>query len=54
MKDWWVTVLVECDRSKDVRVHARSAWAAGWLHRQLNPGAEILLVRPVVKPDFEL
>lgn len=46
MIDWWVTVRVDPTRTRDERIAARSAWAAGWLFRQLNPGADVLQVRP--------
>ena len=44
---WWVTVVVDRTRTVDRVVKARSAWSAGWLMRQLDPGVEILAVRPV-------
>ena len=47
MRDWWVTVLEEHNRSRDVRVTARSEWSAGWLLRTLQPGAVVLHIRPV-------
>ena len=45
-RDWWVTVWVDRQRTADHVVRADSQWAAGWLYRQLHPGAEVLSVRP--------
>ena len=45
MRDWWVTVLEEHNRSRDVRVTARSEWSAGWLLRTLQPGAIVIHIR---------
>lgn len=47
LPSWWVTVVVDRTRTADRVVVARSAWSAGWLVRQLDPGVEILQVRPV-------
>ena len=32
-------------RTKDVPLRARSAYSAGWLYRQLNPGARLTAIR---------
>jgi hypothetical protein len=44
-----VTVRVDGDplRTQDHEVQARSAWHAGWLWRQLHPGAKLTAIRPV-------
>ena len=44
---YWITVQVAPQRTRDIRLLAPSAYAAGWLYRQLNPGATILHIRPV-------
>ena len=43
---FWVTVEIDRGRTADIRITARSQWAAGWLYRQLHPEHHILLVRP--------
>jgi len=50
---WWVTVRTDPTRTEDIRLAARSPWAAGWLARQLRPGVEVLGVRPVRAPTTE-
>ncbi len=47
MPSWWVTIRLDCCRTRDEVIQARNAWAAGWLYRQLHPGVEVLSVRPV-------
>lgn len=42
---FWVTVEVERNRTADIRIVARSQFAAGWLYKQLHPDHLILLVR---------
>ena len=44
-----VTVRVDGDplRTKDDEIRAESSWHAGWLYRQLNPGAKLTAIRPV-------
>lgn len=42
---WLVTVRLDECRTMDVGHLARSAWAAGWLHRQLHPGDRIIAIR---------
>lgn len=32
-------------RTHDVAIEARNAYAAGWLYRQLNPGAKLMGIR---------
>ena len=53
MKPFWVTVEHERGRTRDHRITARSAWAAGWLWRTLHPGQTVIHVREVKggKPD---
>ena len=46
-RHWWVTVLVDRQRTRDELIQARSAYAAGWLYRQLHPGVEVIGVREV-------
>ena len=41
LRDFWVTVLVERNRSRDIRIRARSEWSAGWLLGVLQPGATV-------------
>ncbi len=42
-----VTVRVNGDplRTRDEPIDARSAWHAGWLYRQLHPGAKLTAIR---------
>ena len=47
MRPYWVTTAPDRTRTRDVRLVARSAWAASWLHQQLHPGVEIVMVREV-------
>jgi hypothetical protein len=47
MTPYWVTTAPDRTRTQDVRLMARSAWAAWWLHRRLHPGVEITMVREV-------
>ena len=51
MTRYLVTVRVDGDplRTQDHELQARSAWHAGWLYRQLNPGARLTAIRRV--PD---
>lgn len=44
-----ITVRVDGDplRTRHEEVRARSAWHAGWLWRQLHPGAKLTAIRPV-------
>ena len=44
-----VTIRVNGDplRTTDRCVQATSAYHAGWLYRQLNPGAKLVAIRPV-------
>ena len=46
---FWVTVELERGRTADIRLLARSQWAAGWLYRQLHPEQTVLIVRPVAR-----
>ena len=46
LHSFWVTVELDRGRTTDIRITARSQWAAGWLYRQLHPEHHILLVRP--------
>ena len=43
---WWVTIRLDCCRTRDDLIQARSQFAAGWLYRHLHPGVEVLSVRP--------
>lgn len=47
--NYLVTVRVGGDplRTQDHAVHARSAWHAGWLYRQLHPGSRLTAIRPI-------
>jgi hypothetical protein len=47
MKPFWITVEHERGRTRDHRITARSAWAAGWLWRTLHPGQTVVMVREV-------
>ncbi len=47
-RDFWVTVEVARGRTRDVRVRARSEWSAAWLQRTLEPGFEVVMVRPAI------
>lgn len=47
LKAFWVTVRVDHSRTQDHRIAARSAWAAGWLWRQLHPDHTVVMVREV-------
>jgi hypothetical protein len=42
-----VTALIDGNpyRTQDYAIRARSAWAAGWLYRQLHPMATLTCVR---------
>ena len=44
-RQWWVCIRLDACRTRDELVTARSAYAAGWLFRQLHPGVEVLGVR---------
>lgn len=44
-----ITVRRDESHTYDRAIEARSAWAAGWLYRQLNPGARIVAIRPAQK-----
>jgi hypothetical protein len=44
---WWVCIRLDACRTRDELIQARSAWAAGWLYRQLHPSVEVLSVREV-------
>jgi hypothetical protein len=47
LKPFWVTIAPDRTRTRDVRLMARSAWSAWWLHRHLHPDTEIVHVREV-------
>jgi hypothetical protein len=49
MRQWFVTVADEPQRTRDVLVPGHSAWSAGWLYRHLHPGQSILMIRPAQK-----
>ena len=48
-RPYLVTVRVDGDplRTRDHKINAASAYNAGWLYRQLNPGGRIVAIRPV-------
>ena len=48
-RPYLVTVRVGGDplRTQDHAIPAHSAWHAGWLFRQLNPGVRPVVIRPV-------
>jgi hypothetical protein len=43
---WYVTIQLDRCRTRDEIIQARSAYAAGWLFRQLHPNLEVIHVRP--------
>ena len=47
LKPFWITVRTGEGRTRDHRITARSAWAAGWLWRELHPGQTVAMVREV-------
>ena len=47
LSPYWVTIVPHRTRTQDVRLLARSPWAAWWLCQQLHPGVEITMVREV-------
>ena len=49
MTRYLVTIRTEGDplRTHDVEVEGRNSWHAGWLYRQLHPGAKLTAIRPV-------
>jgi len=47
LRDFWVTVRLDACRTQDHRIRSNSAWAAGWLWRQLHPGDHVVMVREV-------
>jgi len=47
LKPFWVTIAPDRTHTLDMRMMARSAWAAGWLHQQLHPGVEVVMVREI-------
>lgn len=48
-RPYLVTVRVDGDplRIRDHTIQASSAYNAGWLYKQLNPGAKLTAIRPV-------
>jgi hypothetical protein len=46
LQAYWVTVELARGRTADRRIMARSAWAAGWLWRELHPDQTVVMVRP--------
>lgn len=46
-RSFWVTLRLDATRTQDIRLEARSYWAAWWLAGVLHPGAEIIGVRLV-------
>ena len=49
MSSWWVTIRLDCCRTRDELIRARSQWSAGWLYRVLHPTVEVLSVRPATR-----
>ena len=49
LRPWWVTIRLDCCRTRDELISSHSAYGASWLYRQLHPGVEILQVRPAVR-----
>lgn len=49
LSSYLVTVRVGGDplRTADHTIKALSAYNAGWLYKQLNPGAKLVAIRPV-------
>ena len=44
-RPYWVTLRLDATRTQDIRLEARSHWAAYWLARVLHPGVEVIGVR---------
>ena len=53
MTTYLVTVRLDCCRTRDHAIAARSEWSAGWLYRQVDPGAVIVAVRPADRAAAE-
>lgn len=49
LRHWYVTVRDAPGRTRDVLVLARSEWSAGWLHRQMHPDDDVVMVRPAAR-----
>ena len=47
LRPFCVTVRIDACHTRDHRIKADSAWAAGWLWRQLHPGQTVVMVREV-------
>ena len=45
MRPYWVTIAPDRTRTQDIRLMARSPWAAWWLYQQLHPTTEIIHIR---------
>jgi hypothetical protein len=43
---WLITVRHDETRTQDFAINASSAYQAGWLYKQLHPGARIIAIRP--------
>ncbi len=48
--DWLVTTRVDECRTRDLAIRAESAYTAGWLCRELNPGVKVIAVRYAIRP----
>ena len=46
---YWATLQLNPQRTCDVVVVASSPWSAKWLARVLNPGVDVIAVRPVCR-----
>lgn len=44
-RPYWATLRLDATRTQDIRLEARSHWAAYWLARMLYPGVEVIGVR---------
>lgn len=51
--DWLVTIRIDECRTRDLAIRAESAYTAGWLCRELNPGVKVIAVRYAVRPPAE-
>jgi hypothetical protein len=46
---WLVTIRRDEHHTYDHLINARSAYSAGWIVRQIQPGARIVAIRPAHK-----
>jgi hypothetical protein len=45
-----VTIRRDEHHTYDFPIKARNAYSAGWIVRQIKPGARIVAIRPAVRP----